>query len=47
MLLIVLSYQFAGLIIVYLFTHNLTLSTADLVLGYPGLLIEISEDIYY
>jgi hypothetical protein len=41
MLLIVLSYQFAGLIIVYLFTHNLTLSTADLVLGYPGLLIEI------
>lgn len=39
--LIVLSYQAAGFLTVYLLTHNLALSTADVVLGYPGLLLEI------
>jgi hypothetical protein len=41
LLLIVLSYQVVGFMIVYLLTHNLTLSATDLVLGYPGLLLEI------
>jgi hypothetical protein len=41
MLLIVASYQLAGFSIVYLFTHNFALSAADLVSGYPGLLLEI------
>jgi len=41
LLLIVLSYQVSGFLIVYLFTHNLASATADLVLGYPGLLFEI------
>lgn len=39
--LIVISYQVAGFFIVYPITHNLVLSSADLVLGYPGLLLEI------
>ena len=41
LLLIVLSYQVAGFAIIYLLTHNFTLSVADLVLGYPGLLLEV------
>lgn len=40
-LLTVFSYQLVGSLIVYLLTHNLALSTADVVLGYPGLLLEI------
>ena len=39
--LIVVSYQVAGFLIVYALTHNFALSVADLVLGYPGLIIEI------
>ena len=41
MLLIVLGYEIIGSFIVYLFTHNIALSTADLVMGYPGLVLEI------
>jgi hypothetical protein len=41
LLLIVLGYEFTGSLMVYLFTRNLALAGADLVLGYPGLLIEI------
>jgi len=41
LLLIVLSYQAVGSLIVYLLSGNLTLSAADLVLGYPGLIFEI------
>jgi len=39
--LIVLSYQAAGFLIVYPLTHNFTLATADVVRGYPGLLLQI------
>ncbi|MCX6724461.1 MAG: ECF transporter S component [Candidatus Staskawiczbacteria bacterium] len=39
--LIVFSYQLIGSTIIHLFTHNLTLSMADVVLGYPGLFFEI------
>jgi len=38
---IVLSYQAVGSLIVYALTHNFTLSVADIVLGYPGLILEI------
>ena len=41
MLLIILSYQLLGFLTVYLFTHNFILSAEDLLLGYPGLLLEI------
>jgi len=41
MLLIVLSYELIGSLIVYLLTHNLALSAADLVMGYPGLILEV------
>jgi hypothetical protein len=39
--LVVISYQSIGFLIVYLFTHNLNLSTTDLILGYPGLILQV------
>jgi hypothetical protein len=41
LLLVVFCYQFMGFLVIYLLTHNLVLSRADLVLGYPGLILQI------
>lgn len=41
LLLVVVSYQFVSFFLVYLFTHNLTLAKTDLILGYPGLILQI------
>jgi hypothetical protein len=40
-ILIVFSYELAGSLLVYLLSRNFALATADVVLGYPGLLLEI------
>jgi hypothetical protein len=39
--LIVLAYQAIGFAIVYALTQSITISSADVVLGYPGLLLEV------
>jgi len=37
----VIGYQLLGLVITYLFTHNINLALMDLRIGYPGLLLQV------